>query len=147
MPTPRGYDRGMTRDIQSSTGPRRAVLLLAMILGILAMHHVATAMPVSSHDSAPGIAAAAVVDAVTDPAMPDHEGGGGHGGDQHMFAACLAVVSAGVVLVLVLLLFGTFTGTGIGGDRRRVIPVRSGRGPPFARPTSTRLATLCLLRV
>ncbi|WP_137875326.1 DUF6153 family protein [Rhodococcus sp. Q] len=136
----------MTRDIQSSTGPRRAVLLLAVILGILAMHHVATAMPVSSHDSAPGIAAAAVVEAVTDPAMPDHEGGG-HGGDQHMFAACLAVVSAGVVLVLALLLFGTFTGTAIGGDRRRVIPVHSGRGPPFARPTSTRLATLCILRV
>lgn len=139
----------MTRDIQSSTGPRRAVLLLAVILGILAMHHVATAMPVSSHDSTPGIAAAAVVEGVTDPAMPDHEGGGGHGGDQHMFAACLAVVSAGVVLVLALLLFGTFpgTGTGTGDDRRRVIPVRSGRGPPFARPTSTRLATLCLLRV
>lgn len=133
----------MSRPITTRTGPHRAVLLLAVILGVLAMHHLATAMPAMPAMSQ----VATTVDHETVPTPPDDGGTGGHSGDQHMFGACLAVTTAGVVLLLVLMLIGVSTDSGDGRDRRGDVPVRVGRGPPFAPPTAKRLAALCLLRV
>ncbi|EME21381.1 DUF6153 family protein [Rhodococcus triatomae] len=144
----------MPRSEHVSTGPRRAVLLLAVILGVLAMHHVATSLPApAAHRSAqsaqsamqPDPAASATDHAPTPPA--GHGEGGGHADDQHMLAACLAVLGGGVALLLVLLLFGVPVATVGLAARVRDIRLRAGRGPPFASRTSTRLATLCLLRV
>ena len=51
------------------------------------------------------------------------------------------------VFVVFQMLFGVITDSDAHRDRRSAVPVRFGRGPPFARPTSERLAALCLLRV
>lgn len=133
----------MPGSLAARSGPPRAVLLLAVILGVLAMHHVATAVPAAAqpHPAAHVEVALPAADAP----LPDHDGG--HGGGQHMLAACLAVLTTGAALLLTLLLFGVVTDPGGGPDRRRPAPVRVGRGPPFPRPTSRRLAALCLLRV
>lgn len=126
-----------------SAAPRRAVLLLAMILGVLAMHHVATTVT-----SAPMThTAVAVADQLDPAAPPAHGDSGGHDGGQHMLAACPAVLTAGVALLVVLWLFGTLVGPGAVGGRSHSIGVRHGRGPPFAPPTANRLARLCILRV
>ncbi|MGW0044617.1 DUF6153 family protein [Rhodococcus sp. NPDC003348] len=138
----------MSRTITTRTGPLRAVLLLAVILGVLAMHHVATAAATAAPPAVEHVAVASdQVPAGPTADMPDHGDSGGHSGEQHMLAACLAVLTAGVALLLVLMLFGVVTDSGARRDRRRAVPVRFGRGPPFARPTSERLAALCLLRV
>ncbi|MFF0815463.1 DUF6153 family protein [Rhodococcus sp. NPDC003318] len=132
----------MSRPITTRTGAHRAVLLLAVILGVLAMHHVATTTTAAATP-----AAAHVTTDHPGAGMPDHDGTGGHSDGQHMLATCLAVLSSGVALLVVLMLFGVITDPGTRPDRRRVVPAGFGRGPPFARPTSTRLAALCLLRV
>lgn len=130
----------MARIHPTSSRPRRAVLLLAVILGILAMHHVAATAPAA-------LAAPVAVVEHAAAAAGDHGDTGGHTGEQHMLAACLAVLTAGVALLLVLILFGVVTDAGAPRDRRRAAAMRFDRGPPFARPTSERLAALCLLRV
>ncbi|MFD1811609.1 DUF6153 family protein [Rhodococcus gannanensis] len=141
----------MPRSEHVSTGPRRAVLLLALALGVLAMHHVATSLPASAaHSPTQSVmqsnpAAPATDHSATPPA--DHGDGGDHSGGQHMLASCLAVLAGGVALLLVLLLFGVPAATGGPVARVRDFRMRAGRGPPFAPDTSTRLATLCLLRV
>lgn len=133
----------MVRPATTRTGPQRAILLLAVVLGILAMHHVATAATIpAAPPSAPHTVAAGPT-----TQMPDHGDTDGHSGDQHMLAACTAVLTVGVALLLVLMLFGVATETTSHRDRRRDAVVRSGRGPPFAPPTSVRLAALCVLRV
>ncbi|MFD4291983.1 DUF6153 family protein [Rhodococcus sp. NPDC058532] len=129
----------MARTSMLGTGPRRAVLLLAVVLGLLAMHHVAA--------SAPAHAAPAAAVEHDGDRSPDRDGGGGHSGGQHMLATCLAVLTAGIALLVALTLFGVVTDPGGGRDRRRIVPARFDRGPPFAAPTSVRLASLCLLRV
>ncbi len=129
----------MARPVTIRPGPRRAVLLLAVILGILAMHHVATVMP-----HAPAAHAAVVMDDhPTGPTGDDSS----HDSVQHLLAACLAVLTAGVALLLLLIAIGVVADSGTRRAPARPTTVRFDRGPPFARPTSRRLAELCLLRV
>ncbi|MFC7447132.1 hypothetical protein [Rhodococcus daqingensis] len=154
-----------------------ALLLGALVFGLLAMHHVAAAvqqggqahvpraatstpamdahLPSPAHaamtrSTSPAIApdrptshpeASAHAAAPTDQQPADHPGG------HHMLNACVAVLLSAVLLAMSLIAFGLPSGAGPRIFRGRSAVARTGRGPPFAAPTSNRLATLCLLRV
>jgi hypothetical protein len=147
-----------------------ALLLGALVFGLLAMHHVAAATQDAgqAHGSAsasapamnmhaamarsasPDMAAdrlpshaetSAPVAAPADQQPADHTGG------HHMLNACVAVLLSAVLLAMSLIAFGLPSGAGLRMRRGRSAVTYTGRGPPFAVPTSNRLATLCLLRV
>ncbi|MET4611567.1 hypothetical protein ABIC28_002556 [Rhodococcus sp. PvR044] len=157
-----------------------ALLLGALVCGLLAMHHVAAAVKDAgqAHGSRAAVSAAAVdtrdagtpgaahgamtgyespvmapdlptpdtemsahVAAPADQRPADHTGG------HHMLNACVAVLLSAVLLAMSLIAFGLPSGAGTRIRRGRSAVTYTGRGPPFAVPTSNRLATLCLLRV
>jgi hypothetical protein len=148
-----------------------ALLLGALVCGLLAMHHVAAAVqnagqahgpraavsapaatahdagtPSAAHAERTGHQPAALESSVhaaapADPRPADHTGG------HHMLNACVAVLLSAVLLAMSLIAFGLPSGAGTRMRRGRSAVTYTGRGPPFAAPTSNRLATLCLLRV
>ncbi|MFC9786189.1 DUF6153 family protein [Rhodococcus sp. NPDC127528] len=121
-------------------GLARAVLLVAVVLGILAMHHVAaSAAPAAMSAEHP---VAMVADITTGDHTP-----AGHAGDHHMLNACLAILLAGTLLLLTLVLLGLAPDAATRAGVLRRVTAGSGRGPPFARATSNRLALLSILRV
>lgn len=128
------------------------LLLGALVLGLLAMHHVLAAAPAAqsvSHAATTHDTPSQDHGAVTGPApapVQNSETPPGHGDNHHVLNPCLAVLAAALLLALALLLFGMPANL-IRVPRRRTRPTRSsGRGPPFL-PTSVRLASLCVLRV
>ncbi|MFC4605687.1 DUF6153 family protein [Rhodococcus kronopolitis] len=136
------------RQVTRPAGPV-AFLLGALVLGLLAMHHVLAATPAAQsiphaaapHSASTPTASAHAVDAAQNPDTP-----AGHGDSHHVLNPCVAVLAAAPLLALALLSFGVPTNL-IRIPRRRTHPTRSsGRGPPFL-PTSARLASLCVLRV
>ncbi len=144
---------------ESATTLVRWVLLCAVALGVLGMHHLAE--PASGHHSTGGHTVVAVEGGppaagagqvgpvaepgccgdMADPASPAPSHGGGHDLRAHL---CLAILAAAIGLGLLLILLGR-----PGTDTLRLRGRWGGTGgfsrsPP--RPTSTRLAMLCVLR-
>ncbi|MFI6429942.1 hypothetical protein [Rhodococcus oryzae] len=148
-----------------------ALLLGALVFGLLAMHHVAAAVKETrqAHGSRVAVSAPAmdmhgamVRSASTDmaadrqpshaetsapAAAPSDQQPADHTGGHHMLNACVAVLLSAVLLAMSLIAFGLPSGAGTRMRRGRSAVTYTGRGPPFAVPTSNRLATLCLLRV
>lgn len=133
----------------------RWVLLCALALGVLGMHHLSA--PARGHDAVDGhgVAAAPVAHAVPlpmpdpgccpalDPAPPAPDHGGGHDLLAHL---CLAILAATVGIGLsLLLLWGRRARRSTGPPGAAAGGGRHPRPPP--RPTSTRLASLCVLRL
>jgi hypothetical protein len=152
-----------------------ALLLGALVFGLLAMHHVAAAVQahgsptaVSAHAvdtrdaGVPSAAHGAMTGSESNAMAPDRPASlpetsahaaptdqhpADHGGSHHMLNACVAVLLSAVLLAMSLIAFGLPSGAGLRMRRGRSAVTYTGRGPPFAVPTSNRLATLCLLRV
>ncbi|WIY02899.1 hypothetical protein QRX60_03205 [Amycolatopsis mongoliensis] len=112
--------------------PARWLLLCALALAVVAMHHVpADHGPVASASMAAELHAA--------PPMPDH-----HGGHSPLHD-CLAVVTAAVVLLLAVVLLGGRAG---GAVVVRQVPGRPrGARPPPPRSGRLLLAAHCVLRI
>ncbi|MGW6375829.1 hypothetical protein ACWFRB_07150 [Rhodococcus sp. NPDC055112] len=153
-----------------------ALLLGALVCGLLAMHHVAAAVqahgstaavsapaadthdagaPVTAHGAMTGFESTAMAPdrPASDPgtsahaAAPADQRPADHTGGHHMLNACVAVLLSAVLLAMSVIAFGLPSGAGTRIRRGRSAVTYTGRGPPFAAPTSNRLATLCLLRV
>ena len=134
-------------------GPVRASItrfaaLCALVLGILAMHHVPTGSP-----SALGPAGAATGQHGTehttaghasptgDAPAPDHQH---HPAGLHM---CLAILLAATLALAVALLLRTARSERLRVRRASGPARRAGRAPPFVPSTSVFLSSLCILRV
>ncbi|MFE3290353.1 DUF6153 family protein [Rhodococcus sp. NPDC059234] len=130
-------------------GLSRAVLLVAVVLGILTMHHVAASAAPAAMSAEHAVAM--VADSVSGDHTPAGYSGNhtptGHTGDHHMLQACLAILLAGTLLLLTLVLLGLAPATVSRTGMLRRVTAGSVRGPPFARATSNRLALLSILRV
>ncbi|SEL87431.1 DUF6153 family protein [Rhodococcus maanshanensis] len=139
-----------------------ALLLGALVCGLLAMHHVAAAVQVGgqahgspaavsvAHEAMTGFEPTSVAqhpDTSAHAAAPADQRPADHTGGHHMLNACVAVLLSAVLLAMSLIAFGLPSGAGTRMRRGRSAVTYTGRGPPFAAPISNRLATLCLLRV
>ncbi|AIG75235.1 Conserved putative secreted protein [Amycolatopsis japonica] len=113
----------------------RWLLLCVVALGLVGMHHVVAE---SGHGTGHSVVAMA------DPCCadtPSHDDGGHNG--LHL---CLAVLAAGVLLIVTWLLVRNGR-TVTTWKSRRAAGSASGRDPPRWRPVPEKLSFLCVLRV
>lgn len=115
---------------------QRVLLLFALALGVVAMHHVGMA------DAAGGTA----IHAMADPGPQAATGPGDHdpGGRHEILHLCLAVLGAAGALLLTVVLF-----LGVSWRTTTFLRTTGSRGPPGrARPPDGRsiLTSLCVLR-
>lgn len=129
-------------------GPVRASItrfaaLCALVLGILAMHHVpATPLgPATGHHGAEHATAAGPAAPTGDAPAPDHQR------DPAGLHMCLAVLLAATLALAVALLLRTARSQRLRVRRASGPARRAGRAPPFVPSTSVFLSSLCILRV
>ena len=129
-------------------GPVRASItrfaaLCALVLGVLAMHHVAAAPlgTATSHHGAEHAMATGPDSPTGDAPGPDLPG------DHAGFHMCLAVLLAATLALAVALLLRTARSRRPSVRRGSGPARRAGRAPPFVPSTSVFLSSLCVLRV
>lgn len=129
----------------------RLLLLVALVLGVLAMHAVPAlrgADPAGDSMSMSAPSGTALADAVPGSAQPaGDQPGHGLGSDMHhVLAACLAILGAGVLLVAAVAVFLALRRQADGTARVRVVATVVAVAPRPPPAHAVRLAQLCVLR-
>ena len=133
---PTGTLPGMRRPSGPLARIAVASAALAVVIGILGMHGLATSGPTAmAHDPADPVARCMTADGVADradPKMPEHDGG------VHALAVCIWVLVAVGIVAIVALLASERRKVSESirfGDRSSTVAL-AGRGPPSTPPLS-----------